>query len=319
MAQKKPAKKTEPASPKATRRRTINRPEGRFAHFLDALISYDFAHFHPDQNGFTAYKAALADDLEIQPRQLSRLLSGQVLPESRILDRLSMRFPHQIQTEGWIPRLKWESIAQEMQLLPEKSVITVLVGHLSAEDIDRFSPTVLKDLGSTMLDRDFKYVYVLAPLSQRLKTDELPPINLVERLRLKILSRWLDVNPTAIRDASLERRISQRFLVFQTQGAEDSAHFWCRLPRYLIASNLLADPDSIYARHQFSAAFDSGSVPYPPLRANSEQHIPEPVSSGGWMYWDQNYDFEFRELFKRMLEADLIVDPEHNKRFPRPG
>lgn len=305
--------------PKVTRRRTINRPEGTFAHFLDALISYDFAHFHPDPSGFTAYKAALADNLQIQPRQLSRLLSGEVLPEFRILDRLSNRFPHQIQTEGWIPRLKWECIAQEMELLPERSVITVLVGHLSADDVDAFSPMVLKDLGSTMLERNFKYVYVLAPLSERLRRDELAPIHLAERLRLKILSRWLDVNPNTKRDSTLERHIAQRFLVFQTQGGEESAQFWCRLPRYLIASNLLADPESVYVGHQFSAAFDSGSVPYPPNRADSKQHVPEPVSSGGWMYWNRDYDIEFREMFRQLVELDLLLDPEHQRRFPRPG
>lgn len=305
---------------KSTRRRTINRPKGTFAHFLDALISYDFAYLHPASVGFTAYKEALAAVLQIQPRQLSRILSGQVLPEMRLLKRLSDRFPNQVQVEGWIPRLRWDGIAEELKLLPEHSVISVFVGHLSSEDVDSFHPTVLKDIGSMMIQRSFKFVYVFAPLAGRLRKDELLPVHFAQRFRLKIFSRWLDLNPEAERDVSIERRIAQRFLVFQTTGSEDSGHFWSRLPRYLIATNLLANPRSVFFSHQFSVAFDSGSVPYPSIRTDPTKRVPNPVSSGGWMYWNRAYDIEFREMFGKLAEAGLVVDSEKKKRnFPLPS
>jgi hypothetical protein len=319
MPEKRNIKTREEVLVRSTRRRTVNRPRGTFAHFLDALLSYDFAYFHRLDSGFTVYKEVLAQELLIKPRQLSRLLSGQVLPESRLLERLAKRFPH-IRTEGWITRLEWDCIVQEMELLPARSVISIFVGHLSADDVDRLRPKVIKSIASLIMGhRKCRCAYVLAPMSARLKTRELDPIQLIDRLRLRVLSGWLDANPEAKWDTSIKTRIAQRLMIFQTRTSEEAAHFWCRLPRYLVASNLLADPQSVFFENQFSAVSDSGSVPYPPCRENPDQHVPEPVTSGGWSYWDRNYDAEFREMFAKMAEANLLVNPEHkNLKFPRP-
>jgi transcriptional regulator with XRE-family HTH domain len=320
MAESTPATSADGTPAKATRRRVINRPQGTFAYFLDSLISYSFTRLDPTVSTFTSYKESLATALGIKPRQLSRLLSGQVLPEIRLLKKLADLFPNQIQTEGWIPRLKWEGIAEELKFLPQKSVITVFAGHFSAHDIDQFQAVVLKDFGSMIIDREFKIAYVFAPLSERLIKDELLPIQIAERLRLKILSRWLDINPNAKRDPSIERRITQRFIVFQTKGCDESAHFWSRLPRYLIATNLLADTRSEFSEHQFSVAFDSGSVPYPSARTNPANHVPSPISSGGWIYWDVGYEAEFREMFQQLVGAQLVKNAEEKRtNFPRPG
>ena len=163
----------------------------------------------------------------------------------------------------------------------------------------------------------FKYVYFLGPLSARLRTEELVASHLIDRLRLRILSGWFEANPKAKRDASIQQRIAQRLLVFQTKASKEAGHSCCRLPRYLAASNLLAEPGSAF--FQFSAAFDRGSVPYPPSRANPQQHVPLPVSTGGWSYSEQNDDFNFREMFRKMHQGGLFVNPENKDRdFPKP-
>jgi hypothetical protein len=186
--------------------------------------------------------------------------------------------------------------------------------------VDAIDPTVVKDIGSMMIQRNFKFVYVFAPLADRLRTDELLPSHFAQRFRLRIFSRWLDQNPEAERDVNIERRIAQRFLAFQTTGSEDSGHFWSRLPRYLITTNLLASSRSVFFSHQFSIAFDSGSVPYPSIRTDPTKRIPNPVSSGGWIYWNRDYDAEFREMFGKLAEAGLVVDSEEKRRnFPLPS
>lgn len=318
MIASKRQKNVPPAGIRVARRRTINRPSGTFAHFLDALISYDYAYFRPTEAGFTRYKEDLAAHLGIKPRHFSRLLSGEVLPEIRLLRKLSERFPH-VQAEGWIPKLKWVCVEKEMELLPDGSVISIFVGHLTAEGVDALDQMVVRNIARTMFHRSFKYAYVLAPLSPRLRQDELSPTQLADRLRLRILSGWLDANPQAKRDRHAEKIIEQRLMVFATTGRDEAGHFWSFLPRYLAASNLLADPGSPFSRHQFSIAFDSGSVPYPASEANIREHVPQPVATGGWTYLEDLYELSFREMFKKMEAGGLFASPEDKRRkFPRP-
>ena len=302
----------------ASRRRIINRPHGTFAHFLDALISYDFAYFQPTELGFTAYKNDLAVRLSIKPRQLSRILSGQVLPEARLLKRLSEIFPH-IRPEGWIPRLSWTCVDREMELLPDGSVISLFVGHLTPAAVDSLDRAVLEKIATEIDSRNFKYVYFLAPLSARLKVYELSPTQLADRLRLRILLAWLHADPQRKRSLDIEKRIAQRLLVFETNTSEEAGHFWSLLPRYLAASNLLAEPGSEFSKHRFSVALDGGSVPYHAKRIDHHKHVPVPVSTGGWSYMEPDYDDDFRRMFIKMEEVGLFVDSEHKvRRVPRP-
>lgn len=302
----------------AARRRIINRPGGSFAEFLNALVAYDFCYFQQDPKDFTTYKRELAERMNISPRHLSRFLSGQAFPELRILRRLSDIFP-QIAAEGWIPRLGWDPVDRQLTLLPPGSVISTFVGHVSPGDIEQLTERVMKQVASSIDHQQFQYVWVLAPMSDTLRTDELAPIRVVERLRLGVLSAWLNENPEAARDASIEKRISQRIMVFQTKASEEAAHFWSRLPRYMFATNLLADTDSEFSQYKFSAALAGGSVPYPETMENATGHVPRPVATGGWAYLLKADDDDFREMFRKMDEGGFLVNPENQGiKFPRP-
>lgn len=303
------------------RRRFINRPSGTFARFLDALLSYDFRYFDRQQHhDFTSYKQDLAKvELGISPRQLARFLSGQALPELRLLRRLSDRFS-QISVEGWIPMLGWKPVAKEIDLLPEHSVVTIFAGHLSAEQISGTPPGTIKEIASSIGKQHLRYVWVVPPISDLLRTDELQPNQVVERLRLRVLTAWLDANPEATRDATIESDIAKRVMIFQTGDSVEAAHFWSRLPRYVMTSNLLAEPHSEFAGNQFSAALVSACVPYPEIRQSVSDHIPEPLSTGGWSYLPASDDQQIREMFSKMEKKGYIQDAEHRHRsFPKPG